>query len=93
MGGVIHKTVSMLVWADIDEGIADVVRYLQTIPNVRTFVSCQGTIGEGGPEPYRAYVGCIAESEAAKARLRTEFDVDPPGDYGPDILYVHPRRE
>ena len=50
-----HNEVPVLVWADIDENIADFVRYLNTIPGVRTDASCQGTLGEGGPAPYRAF--------------------------------------
>ena len=52
MGNVIHQTVPVLVWADVDVGIADMVRMLNTIPGVRTHANCQGTIGEGGPAPY-----------------------------------------
>jgi hypothetical protein len=43
---------------DVDLGIADMVEYLNTIPGVRTIASCQGTIGEDGPNPYRAQVLC-----------------------------------
>jgi hypothetical protein len=60
-----HKTVPVLVWADVDEGIADVVRYLNTIPGVRTYVSCQGLLGTGGPEPYGPQV-MIREPERKK---------------------------
>jgi tRNA(Phe) wybutosine-synthesizing methylase Tyw3 len=43
----IHETIPVQVWADIDVGIADLVKLLNKIPGVRTFASCQGTIGEG----------------------------------------------
>jgi hypothetical protein len=56
MGSLIHKTVPVAVWIDIDEGIALDVAWLNSLPGVRTFTSCQGTIGEGGPEPYEPYI-------------------------------------
>jgi len=82
-----HKTRPVQVWVDADLGIADLVVYLNTIPGVRTIASCQGTIGEGGPNPYRAQVMCTW-SEEAFARLLAEFDVTVLGiNWG----YVHPR--
>jgi hypothetical protein len=83
-----HSTIPMLVWADIDEGIADMVRHLNTIPGVRTWASCQGTIGEGGPHPYRAQVAVSWPDDATFERLRSEFDVS---DIGDQWCYVHPR--
>lgn len=56
MSSVNHETVPVQVWVDIDLGIADDVRWLNSFPGVRTFTSCQGTIGEGGPEPYDPYI-------------------------------------
>ena len=93
MGNLVHKTRAVQVWADVDEGIADLVAYLNTIPGVRTFASCQGTIEEGGAEPYRPYV-MVAWSEAATlARLQTEFDVTFDVGAGPSDQWcsVHPR--
>lgn len=82
-----HKTVPVMVWADVDEGIAEMVRYLNTIPGIRTISSCQGTIGEGGPAPYRAQVMATWTAEASE-RLQAEFDVSSLGDgWG----YLHPR--
>jgi len=83
-----HKTIPILVWVDVDEGIADMVKYLNRIPGVRTLASCQGTIGDGGPNPYRPQVMCEWTPEALM-RLRSEFDVEPEGNgtWG----YVHPR--
>ena len=49
------KTVPVQVWGDVNEGIAETVKYLNTIPGVRTYASCQGIIGEGGAEPYGFY--------------------------------------
>ncbi len=56
MSSVNHQTVPVAVWVDIDIGIAEHVRWLNSLPGVRTFTSCQGTIGEGGPEPYEPYI-------------------------------------
>ena len=78
MGNVIHETRPVQVWVDADLGIADLVEYLNTIPGVRTNASCQGTIGEGGPHPYRAHVMCTWTDEAL-SRLMREFDVDQQG--------------
>jgi len=84
-----HKQRTVLIPVDVDEGVADLVLYLNTIPGVRTHASCQGTIGEGGPNPYRAQVMCTWTSEAYE-RLKKEFDIsliDSDGTWG----YVHPR--
>lgn len=82
-----HKTVPVLVWADVDEGVADMVRYLNTISGVRTDASCQGTIGEGGEQPYRAQVMAHWTPEA-EANILAEFDATVLGDgWG----YLHPR--
>lgn len=51
-----HRTRAVQVWIDVDEGIADLVETLNTIDGLRTLASCQGSIGEGGPEPYGPYV-------------------------------------
>jgi hypothetical protein len=65
------------------------VRYLNTLPDVRTHASCQGTIGEGGPEPYRAQVMATWPKELEE-RIRSEFDVTSLGDgWG----YLHPIQE
>jgi hypothetical protein len=69
-----HKTTRVKVWADVDEGITDLVLYLNTIEGVTTDASCQGTIGEGGPNPYRAHVMAHWAKEA-EPRLQAEFDV------------------
>jgi hypothetical protein len=74
-----HQTVAIQVWADVDGGIADTVAYLNTIEGVRTHASCEGTIGEGGPEPYRAYVMASWPPEVAD-RLKAEFDVTEEGE-------------
>lgn len=76
MGNVIHQTVPVQVWVNVDIGIADIVRELQEIPGVRTWSSCQGTIGEGGLEPYRAYVRLFWPDAATLALLQSRYDVE-----------------
>ena len=75
MGNVIHKTIPLLVWAYVDVGIADAVRRLNEIPGVRTHASCQGTLGEGGAEPYRPYVMVSWSTPEAFAAIDAEFDL------------------
>jgi hypothetical protein len=90
----VHITVPVQVWADIDTGIAGMVRYLNTIPGVRTEASCQGTIGEGGPAPYRAYAMVRWQDDATGQRLLAEFDHSEtePGENIPQHwCYLHPR--
>lgn len=70
----IHRTVPALVWADIDEGVVDMIRRLNEIPGVRTNASCQGTIGEGGPRPYPAHVMAHWMSEESLEEIRREYD-------------------
>jgi len=84
-----HPTRPIQVWADVDLGVADLVTYLNTIPGVRTMASCQGTIGEGGPNPYRAQVLATWPKELER-RLLEEFDITLEGEcWG----YIHPRNE
>jgi len=90
-----HKTKPVRVWVDVDEGIADLVIYLNTIPGVRTYASCQGTIGEGGPHPYRAQVMCGWTPEAFK-RLQEEFDISLISEFDGNPTngtwgYIHPK--
>lgn len=70
----IHKTVPVQVWVDVDEGIAEVVRHLNTIEGIRTYSSCQGTTGDAaylaeGRRPYEPYVLVSWEDDAARDRL------------------------
>ena len=84
----VHATKRVKVWADIDLGVADFVKLLQTYKGVTTHASCQGTIGEGGPHPYRSQVLCTWTPKAYE-RLRKEFDITlPAGSNG--WGYVHP---
>ncbi len=82
-----HKTIPVWVQVDVDEGIAEMVKYLQTIPGVRTHASCQGTLSEGGPNPYPPQVMVTWDSDQAKERLMQEFDFSPNGDWA----YIHPK--
>lgn len=83
----VHKTVPVQVWADVDEGIAETVKYLNTIPGVRTIASCQGTLGEGGPEPYGPQVMVSWDYPDALWRLSTEFSLELLGEC---LAYVRP---
>lgn len=82
-----HKTRTIQVWVDVDEGIVDHVIYLNTIPGVRTLTSCEGTIGAGGENPYRGYAMCRWTPKAL-IQLRTEFEV---GVLGNDWGRVYPK--
>lgn len=75
MGNIIHQTAPVEVWADVDVGIASVVRDLNAIPDVRTHASCQGTIGEGGREPYEAYVMVSWRTDRARAALEIRYNL------------------
>lgn len=86
-----HAQRTVLVKVDVDEGIADLVLYLNTIEGVRTHASCQGTIGEGGPNPYRPQVMVTWDADGVFDRLAGEFDMS-------DLhrencwCYVHPKQ-
>jgi len=82
-----HKTVPVYVVVDVDKGIAEHVRWLNSLPGVRTFASCQGTIGEDGPHPYRAQIMASWPGCHERAILR-RFEV---GDAGNGWAYLHPR--
>ena|SRR5579863_9550820 len=82
-----HKTRPVQVWIDADLGIADMVEYLQTFPGLRTFASCQGTLGEGGASPYRSHVMAAWPPDTYE-HLAVEFDVTLLGEHWG---YLHPR--
>lgn len=75
------------MWVDVDVGIADLVLYLNSIPSVRTMASCQGSLGEGGADPYGPYVMARWSPESF-ARLSAEFEVELLGEHWG---YVRPR--
>lgn len=83
-----HKTTRIKVWVDCDVGIAEMVLYLNTIRGVTSYASCQGTIGEGGPNPYRPQVMCSWTPEIFD-RLKKEYDVTLMGD---NWGYLHPKK-
>ncbi len=71
-----HKTTPVRVWVDVDLGIAEVVLYLNSLPGIRTYGSCQGTIDEGGNYP--ANVMATWPDEHIDL-LESKFDVAPLG--------------
>lgn len=79
-----HDTIPVQVWADVDCGIADLVRYLNTIPGLRTDASCQGG------KTYGPYVMVHWSSEEAFARIKAEFDLS---EVHEAWCHVHPREE
>jgi hypothetical protein len=88
MSSVIHETRPVQVWVDVDLDIADLVEYLNTIPGVRTFASCQGSIGEGGPHPYRAQIMAYwPKSVTPQIEALFEF-----GESGVGWTYLHPKK-
>lgn len=74
-----HKTIPVQVWADVDEGVAELVTRLNTIPGIRTHASCQGTISEGGADPYGPHVMASWQDDEALSRL-SRFKVEKLGD-------------
>jgi len=78
VGNVIHETVAIKVWADIDIGVVDMVLRLNDIAGCRTEASCQGTLEEGGAHPYPAHVMAHWTIEALTI-IRSEFEVYPQG--------------
>lgn len=82
-----HQTRPVQVWVDVDIAIADAVLYLNTLPGVRTFASCQGTIGEGGSAPYRAQI-LASWPEDTIALIEKDFGI---GERLNGCAYLHPR--
>jgi hypothetical protein len=88
MGSVNHKTIPVQVWVDVDLGIAHMVECLNTTPGVRTHASCQGTLGEGGAEPYGPYVEVSWQNETALKRLKATYEVEIKGE---NWGHLHPK--
>ena len=82
---VIHETVRVKVWADIDAGIADMVLRLNDIPGVRTYASCQGT------KDYAPYVMTSWPDEETLERLKAEFEYEDVDMLGSNTAHFHPR--
>jgi hypothetical protein len=80
MGGN-HTTEPVQVWADIDVEIASAVRFLNTIPGVRTHTSCQGNVGEGRPFTYEPYVTVSWATDEARATILASFGLEIEGDH------------
>lgn len=82
-----HATRRVQIWIDVDVGIADLVVYLNTIPDVHTLASCQGTVDEGGCVPPQVM---STWTDEALMKLVKDFDITILGDHWG---YVHPRPE
>lgn len=70
-----HKTVALQVWVDVDEGVADVVRHLNTMEGVRTHASCEGTPCLLYPGGLTCYVQVTWADDAALARIQAAYPV------------------
>jgi hypothetical protein len=77
----IHETIPVLIWADVDTGIAPMVIEINTIAGARTHASCQGSIGDGGQEPYGPHVDVSWNTSEALNELKDRFDVEIEGDH------------
>jgi hypothetical protein len=86
--GLPHDTTPVRVWVDIDTPMVEMVVYLNTLPGLRTISACQGTIGEGGPNPYGPYVMAQWPVEL-ELRLREEFEIEL---VGTSWGYIRPRK-
>lgn len=81
-----HATRSIKIWINADTGIADFVLELNEITGIRTVASCQGTIGEGGPNPYGPQVMVTWDSDEALGRI-AHLKIT---HLGPQFGYVYP---
>lgn len=71
-----HNTMPLQVWVDIDVDVADLVARLNTIPGVRTYSSCRGSMDEPEAiEPFPAYVSVSWATQDTLLRLAAEFDM------------------
>lgn len=75
-----HETRPIRIWVDADLGVADLVEQLNEIAGVRTYASCQGSIGEGGPEPYGPYVHLSWPDFATLELLQEKYLVEIEGE-------------
>ena len=85
----VHKTEPVLVWADIDVLMIPVIKHLNSIPGVRTWACCQGTLQDEhqGPHPYGPYVMANWPEEKLLEILST-YDVKIEGN---NWGYIYPR--
>lgn len=79
MGSVNHETRPVQIWVDADLGIAEMVERLNSIDGVRTHASCQGSIGEGGPEQYGPYVEISWPDTEVLEKIESLWSVEPQG--------------
>lgn len=84
-----HKTKPLKVWIDIDLGIYESVKLLNTIEGIRTFSSCQGTIGEGGSHPHKPYIMIYCPKSKLKV-VKKSFDISKKMN---GWIYVHPKKK
>jgi hypothetical protein len=73
-----HKQRPLLVWADIDEGIYEMVADLNTMSGVRTHASCQGTLDEVplGPAPYGPQVMVSWATPEARSLIAAKYRIE-----------------
>jgi tRNA(Phe) wybutosine-synthesizing methylase Tyw3 len=76
----VHEHITVWVKVHVDIGIASMVGRLNQMIGVYTSSSCQGTIGEGGAEPYGPFVAVYWEDETARHRIEAEYDLTIEGD-------------
>lgn len=76
-----HKQIPIQIWADVDEGIADFVKWLNTLSGIRTHASCQGTATHG-PQVMISW-----EDEKAFEQIKDY----PLSDGGDHWAYIHPK--
>jgi hypothetical protein len=84
-----HTTVPVQVWIDADEKIAAPLRWLNSLSGVRTFSSCEGTIVEGGPAPYGAYIKAWWPPEH-DVEIKQRFKIIAEGNGWSDLEPLHP---
>jgi hypothetical protein len=77
--------VPVLVWVDVDIGVAKWVRLLNSLPGVRTFASCQGT------ESYCAYIMVSFVDDKARARIERDFILEDVGMGNSNTFHAHPK--
>ena len=101
----IHKTRPVLVWVDVDVGIAEIVESLNDYDpqldncGIKTHGSCMGTLDQGGPHPYRPFVNVSWQTEEEFKWLCENYDMEEiisdgpndPGSFTNCWGYAHPK--
>jgi hypothetical protein len=75
---LVRQTVPVQVWVDIDIAAAETVRYLNTIPGVRTWAMYQEP--ETGTETARPVIMCAWPNTSILHQLQLLFDITIEGD-------------